>query len=123
MIKQSIHSILKLFNIKVTRISSYDVPTLPFDLFEHVLVKVLHETGPSFRFIQVGANDYLMDGKFSSLIRKYKISGCLVEHIPYYFERLKLNYSDQPQITLCNIMVNTNKNNTENPRLKLKKKG
>lgn len=120
-LKMFIQNFLGMFNVKLVKVPTYVMPQIPFDLFEHVLLKVLHETGPSFKFIQVGANDSLMEDKFSLLIRKYKITGCLVEHIPDLYDRLKLNYSDQPQITLSNVIFSTNKSTRKNTRLNLKK--
>ena len=119
--KLLVQNSLGILNLKLVRIPSYVMPEIPFDLFECVLIKVLLETRSSFRFIQVRANDSRVDDEFSSLIRRYKMTGCLVEYSPYVFEQLRLNYSDQPQITVSKIVLNTKKSTTENKKFKSKK--
>jgi hypothetical protein len=105
MLKKIIQTFLRIFNLKLVKLKTHVLPEIPFDLFEYVLVKVLHDIGPSFRFVQIGANDTQMDSNFLSLVRNYKITGCLVEHKPEIFERQRSIYFDQPQIFISNINI------------------
>lgn len=105
MLKQAVQSILSRFGAKLTRVPSHTLPVLPFDVFEYVLFKTVTDAGPAFRFIQVGANDGVLNDNLAPLIRKYRIAGCLVEPMPDVFERLKANYRDQPQLAFRNCMI------------------
>ena len=63
----------------------------------HLTVKLLIENlvkkGKVKSLIQVGANDGLRFDVLNKYIKKYKINSLLVEPVPFYFSKLKDNYS------------------------------
>lgn len=103
--KRVAQSFLAAFGAKLSRIPLYVQPEAPIDVFDYVLAKHVLETGAKFRFIQVGANDGVYGDSLAPQIRKYHLTGCLVEPIPDIFERLKENYRDSPQLVFCNCMI------------------
>lgn len=105
MLKDAIQSALKPFNVKLARIPRHVLPVVPFDVFEYVLFKTLQDAGDAFRFIQVGANDGVLNDNLAPLIRKYRMRGCLVEPMADVFQRLKANYGDQPQLDFRQCMI------------------
>jgi FkbM family methyltransferase len=78
---------------------------MPFDVLELALLKVLSYEKQDFYFVQVGANDGVMNDSLKPLVRKYGLRGCLVEPIPDVFNMLKHNYRDQPQLDFRNVMI------------------
>lgn len=105
MLKSIIQSFLARFNIRIARIPTHVIPSMPFNVLEYVVAKLVNEVGTSFRFIQVGANDGVLCDNLAPIIRKYNIRGCLVEPLPDVFDRLKINYKDQPQLEFSNVLI------------------
>lgn len=56
-------------------------------------------------FIQVGANDGISFDNIYPFFKSHNCTGLLVEPLPYFFARLKLNYADSPSITPLNIAL------------------
>lgn len=84
---------------------------MPFDVFELVLFRELDKFGSDFYFLQVGANDGVMNDSLNPLIRRYGLKGCLVEPLPDIFSELVKNYHDQPQLTFLNCMIGASDGN------------
>ena len=55
--------------------------------------------------VQVGANDGKRFDSLNFFLKKYKCKAILVEPIEEYFNRLKLNYNDQPNIIFENSAI------------------
>ena len=108
MLKDLVQAFLRRFGVKLSRIAVNEAPLVPFNVFEHVLFKEIHAAGEMFRFIQIGANDGVMSDNLAPLIRKYSITGCLVEPMPDVFLELVSNYSDQPQLLFKNYLISSN---------------
>jgi hypothetical protein len=51
---------------------------LPFDVLELAL-KAISDEKQDFCFVQIGANDGVMNGSLNPLIRKYGLRGCGAE--------------------------------------------
>jgi FkbM family methyltransferase len=56
-------------------------------------------------FIQVGANDGISFDNIYPFFKSHKCKGLLIEPLPYFFDRLKLNYADSPSIIPLNIAL------------------
>ena len=56
-------------------------------------------------FIQVGANDGISFDNIYPFFKSHKCKGLLIEPLPYFFDRLKLNYADSPSIVPLNIAL------------------
>jgi FkbM family methyltransferase len=78
---------------------------MPFDVLELALLKAISHEKQDFYFVQVGANDGVMNDSLNPLIRKYGFRGCLVEPMPDVFNILQHNYRDQPQLDFRNVMI------------------
>jgi len=73
-------------------------PQRPFDVLSLVVSQRVASNGP-LRFVQIGANDGMMDDPMRDLILKYGLTGLLVEPLPDLFDRLRVNYDSQPGLT------------------------
>ncbi len=58
-----------------------------------------------FFFVQIGSNDGVIHDPLFQYINRYRWKGILVEPIDYYFERLKANYKDNPQLLFENVAI------------------
>ena len=56
-------------------------------------------------FIQVGANDGISHDNIFPFFKSHKCRGVLVEPLPHFFERLKLNYADSPSMVPLKIAL------------------
>lgn len=74
-------------------------PILPLLVREHIA------TGEPFFFVQVGANDGVLDDPLHDLISQYRLPGLLIEPLPDIFDKLKHNYRDQPQLLFENVAI------------------
>lgn len=105
LVKQAVQNILKPFGAQLARVPKAVEPVLPFDVLEALIFKELARLGDDFYFIQVGANDGVLNDFLNPLIRKYQLKGCLVEPMPDVFELLRKNYADQPQLDFRNVLI------------------
>ena len=97
--------LLGKIGLQVVRKPACVEPVMPFDILELAIVKLLSEKGDTFYFVQIGANDGVMNDFLNNLIRKYSLRGCLVEPMPDVYEDLKHNYRDQKQLEFRNVMI------------------
>ena len=58
-----------------------------------------------FFFVQIGSNDGVIHDPLFQYINRYHWRGILVEPIDYYFERLKENYKNNPQLVFENVAI------------------
>lgn len=65
----------------------------------------LRQRRTDVRFVQVGAFDGLGNDVMAGYVRRFGWRGVLVEPQPSYFDRLKANYADQPQVRFENAAV------------------
>lgn len=66
-----------------------------------------------FFFVQIGANDGIHADPINKYIRKYKWKGILVEPQKKYFQKLKENYQDMPQLIFENVAIGLKKEELE----------
>lgn len=82
------------------RNAGYDViryveqPQRPFDVLGLVMSQRVAAKGP-LRFVQIGANDGMMDDPMRNLILQHGLTGLLVEPLPDLFARRRANYGSQ----------------------------
>lgn len=57
------------------------------------------------KFIQVGANDGISHDNIFPFFKSHKCRGVLVEPLPHFFDRLKLNYADSPSMVPLKIAL------------------
>lgn len=74
-----------------------DLPERPFNVL-HLAVGAKIAAGFRMRFVQIGANDGVMNDPIRQLVLRYRLPGLLVEPIPDRFVRLKENYAGQPGV-------------------------
>lgn len=97
--------LLGKIGLQVVRKPACVEPIMPFDILELGLAKILAERGDNFYFVQIGANDGVLNDFLNKLIRKYGLRGCMVEPMPDVYEALKHNYRDQHQLEFRNVMI------------------
>ncbi len=69
------------------------------------LLAFLKLTKPDFQFIQVGANDGLLQDPLHEWIIKFDLSGILIEPQPEMCDTLRHLYSDRPSISVVNAAI------------------
>ncbi len=74
------------------------------DLFE-LLVDKLTNNRPDFFFIQIGANDGLMDDPIQAYVKRFHWRGILVEPVRFYFDKLRTNYAGESQLIFENAAI------------------
>jgi FkbM family methyltransferase len=72
-----------------------------------LLARAAAQRGAAFTVLQIGANDGVSLDPLSSLVRKHRWSGVLVEPNPVNFEKLQHTYADHPQIRLERAAITT----------------
>jgi len=101
-LKTTVKALLHNFGIDIVR-HSVDLhrpfPVLPYLVQERV------ETSKPFFFVQIGANDGILDDPIRDLIIQHRLPGLLVEPLPDVFETLKKNYAHQPQLIFENTAI------------------
>jgi FkbM family methyltransferase len=74
-----------------------EMPVRPFSVLPYVVAEQLQKD-PNFFFLEIGANEGVVADPIHELVQKHSLSGLLVEPLPDLFERLKVNYADQPRV-------------------------
>jgi FkbM family methyltransferase len=90
-LKQFVKSVHQRFGYDIVR--HVDIPLRPFNVLDLVVDSYCEEL-KNFRFLQIGANDGVRDDPLHHIIRRYQLSGLLIEPLPDLFEQLKANYAD-----------------------------
>lgn len=70
-----------------------------------LLVRERLATGRPFFFVQVGANDGVLDDPIRELVIRHRLPGLLIEPLPDMFEKLQANYTGQSQLAFENMAV------------------
>ncbi len=97
-----VKSIFKIFGLDVVRYTpelNRPFHVLPLLIEERLALKV------PFFFVQVGANDGVLDDPLRELILKHNLTGLLIEPLPDMFETLKENYRSQDKLLFENIAI------------------
>ena len=99
---QWVKSGFQAFGLDVVR----HVPHLsrPFDVLP-LLVEERIRTRGSFNFLQVGANDGMLDDPIRELVLRHDLTGVMVEPLPDMFERLQRNFSSQTRLKFENVAI------------------
>src|SRR5215207_8561123 len=95
---RAVQRVLSSAGLRLSRVPPCLEPVMPFDVFELALLKAISDETQDFYFVQIGANDGVMNDSLNPQIRKYGFRGCLVEPMPDVFNILQHNYRDQPQL-------------------------
>lgn len=69
------------------------------------LLEKLAKTKKDIIFIQVGANDGVSFDNIYPFFVNHPCKGLVIEPLPTFFERLRLNYKDYPRITPLNVAL------------------
>ena len=114
--KKTIHRALRRAGYRVYKIGPYSI----FD-FESFLYQYL-ETHKLFTFMQIGANDGVMNDSIYdfNLKNKLKVSGFVLEPLPDIFNKLVKNYQSCPDIKPRNIAIHATEHEMEMYRVKPK---
>lgn len=104
-IKKAIKSFFHRLGFDVVRY----VPTYhrPFNVLEYIIWEYVSKMKPFF-FVQIGANDGVMDDPLRDSICRYKLNGLLVEPQHDIYDKLRENYKDQPQLLFENCAISNN---------------
>jgi FkbM family methyltransferase len=103
-LKRFLRSALHCFGLDIVR--HVENCEKPFDLLPFIVRDYLRKKG-QICFVQIGANDGLRYDPLRELIKEHRLYGLLVEPLPDQFEKLRQNYSDQPQLCFENCAVDT----------------
>jgi FkbM family methyltransferase len=95
MVKQQLKSVLHKAGYDFARY--VEMPVRPFSVLPYVVAEQLQKD-PNFFFLEIGANDGVVADPIHELVQKHGLSGLLVEPLPDLFERLQVNYADQPRV-------------------------
>jgi FkbM family methyltransferase len=90
----------------------------PFDVLPF-LVRARLAMNPSFFFVQIGANDGILDDPLRDLIRQHRLRGLLVEPLPDMFKRLVENYAGSEGLIFENIAIDATRGVTAIHRVKI----
>lgn len=101
-LKTIVKSLFKIFGLDVV----WYTPELnrPFNILPLLIKERLALKVPFF-FVQVGANDGVLDDPLRDLILEHNLTGLLVEPLPDMFETLKENYRSQNELFFENIAI------------------
>jgi len=96
--------------VKVVRRSKgFEIGLFPLEGSEisplELVVPSMIEKNKDFFFIQVGANDGIRSDSIRSFILKHHLKGILIEPLYDLFEKLRNNYSSEPQLIFENVAV------------------
>jgi FkbM family methyltransferase len=86
-----------LRNIGYDLVRYVDMPQQPFDILT-LLVASRIAAGLNVHFIQIGANDGIMNDPIRHLVVKHDLPGLFVEPLPDLFVRLQANYAGHPRV-------------------------
>lgn len=70
-----------------------------------VLYGVFARAFPEATFVQIGANDGIVDDPLREFVLAQRWRGVLVEPVPYLFERLQRNYAGHPGLQFANVAI------------------
>jgi FkbM family methyltransferase len=101
-LKPPLKSLLKRFGYRLIPYAPNGEPALRL---LPLLVKLRVAQNNAFFFVQIGANDGVMDDPLYDLVRAHGLAGLLVEPMPDFFDRLQQNYADQPQLRFENCAI------------------
>ncbi len=97
--------LIKRIRTKLARllIANYDMEIVQKSYFNKRLNKLLQN--PSFFFIQVGAHDGVRFDDLYQKVTSINVHGIVIEPLQKYFDRLKMNYEDYPNVIPLNIAL------------------
>lgn len=72
---------------------------------EELWLHKLAQAGQIKTFIQIGANDGDEKDPIASIIRRYQLSGVLIEPIPFFCDKLRQRYKNRPDVTVVNTAI------------------
>lgn len=101
----AVQRFLACFGVRIARIPTHIEPVMPFDVLELATAKLAAELGDNFYFVQIGANDGILNDFLRPLIQKYHLKGCLVEPMEDVYHLLQRNYAGQPGLEFRNILI------------------
>jgi len=101
-IKRHFKDFAKRFGFDIVRY----VPEVskPFDVLSLVVEERLR-LGTGFYFLQVGANDGVLDDPIRHLVTRHALKGLLVEPLPDLFDTLKKTYAGQAGLSFENVAI------------------
>jgi len=104
-VKHCINFFLGLIGYRVLKIGPYGAFDFESFLYQYIAVK------KSFTFIQIGANDGVMNDPVYRFNIKNKafVKGFVLEPLPDIYEKLVKNYKSCKYITPCNIAIHSSK--------------
>lgn len=76
----------------------------PFAVLPYLIAEKI-SNGKPFTFVQVGANDGILDDPIRESVCRYHLRGLLIEPLPDLFEKLKRNYSSETQLSFENVAI------------------
>jgi len=99
-----INRLLKFFNLRIYHLSHFEkkVENLAW-------LRNPKRSNKKVKFIQIGANDGIRFDNLFFTVTDHKWSGLVIEPMKDYFERLKLNYRDNPEVTPLNLAIHPTK--------------
>lgn len=101
-VKETLKSVLQGFGLDIVRyVPELDEPfaVLPYLVRERLARK------ESFFFIQVGANDGIIDDPIRDLIFAHRLPGLMIEPLPDMFEKLRKTYAGHSQLAFENVAI------------------
>jgi len=102
MLKQCAKSLLARFGYRITRNRAENGAVI--DILK-LAVAWRARVNRDFRFVQIGANDGLLDDPIVKMVKAWNLCGVLVEPMPDYFQRLQENYSGIKGVCFENCAV------------------
>ena len=90
-------------NVRVAFLQRIKTYLESVDYFDSIIGK--YAKSPDFFFIQIGANDGIHADPICNYVRKYNWKGILIEPQLNYFNKLKINYKDMPDLIFENIAI------------------
>ncbi len=94
--RKTINNWLKPYGYEITKI----------DKFKQLLTET-YKKSENFKFMQIGANDGVRFDNLYDFVTQRRCSGIVVEPLKFYFEKLKHNYRQYPDIIPVNLAIHS----------------
>lgn len=101
-LKAFVKACVGVFGYRIEKLKS--TVNAPIDVLE-LLLKEVSADRTGFFFVQIGANDGLIDDPIRRFVTKYHWQGILVEPQPQVFQRLLKNYEHEKQLAFENTAI------------------
>lgn len=107
-IKKIGQKLLSKFGLRITRIPRFINPIAPFDLLELAIENEIIKKSNTFYFIHIGLNNYHTSLSLASVVRKFRLKGCIIDYFDQPHNKRESTLFDQSQLDFLEIKRDNN---------------